>query len=164
MSLEMDKEIREIAQSLLNSIAFEEPPVDIEKIVKSLSIPVIDYPFFSDDTSGIIVNDKDLLAIGVNQNHPLVRKRFTIAHELGHFILGHDSASFVDHKFDATTLKERQANLFAAVVLMPIQLLEKDLNEKKWNIPSLAQRYMVSEQAMSIRLVENKLISHQNFN
>ena len=51
-----------------------------------------------------------------------------------------------------TTLAEVQANKKAAEILMPIKLIEKEIKAGAITIPHLAQRFDVSEQAMSIRL------------
>jgi Zn-dependent peptidase ImmA (M78 family) len=58
-----------------------------------------------------------------------------------------------------TDLEELEANLFAAELLMPISLLEKDLEkidvvdlEDEAIVAKLAARYKVSTQAMTFRL------------
>ena len=91
-------------RGLLKKIDMAEPPVPIEKIVELFSIKIIPYPHFPDNISGTIVEQKGIMIIGVNSNHPAVRQRFTIAHELGHFLLGHElGEKIIDDVFDRPT-------------------------------------------------------------
>ncbi len=146
-------------RDILNRLSIIEPPIPIEKVAELFSIKVIPYPNFPDNISGTITKKGDLLIIGVNSNHAVVRQRFTIAHELGHFLLGHElGEKIIDDVFDKPTDKEKEANNFAAEILMPKNLLAQDIL-KKIKIPELAKKYMVSEQAMSIRLLKTGLIN-----
>jgi len=145
---------------IVKKTGIAEPPVPIEKIAELFSIKVIPYSSFSDNISGTIVEQKGFIVIGVNSNHAKVRQRFTIAHELGHFFAGHDLAEqIIDDVFDRPTDKEREANKYAAELLMPKDFLKQDIG-KKMDIPKLAKKYNVSEQAMSIRLLETGLINN----
>ena len=145
-------------RSILNKVGTTEPPVPIEKIIELFSIKIVPYPNFPDNVSGTIVDQKGFMIIGVNSNHAAVRQRFTIAHELGHFLLGHElGEKIIDDVFDRPTDKEKDANEFAAQLLMPTDFLKQDVG-KKMKIPDLARRYKVSEQAMSIRLLKTGLI------
>ena len=57
------------------------------------------YPL-GDDVSGLLSIENGVGTIGYNQTEPKVRKRFTIAHELGHFELHRDKSDlFVDKQF-----------------------------------------------------------------
>lgn len=109
----------------------------------------------------------------VNRDHHPNRQRFSLAHEIGHFILHHQPSKklddlFLDKSLALYTRKdhhsnemERQANEFAASLLMPRELLEKyiaknDLDmEDEFDVSRLAMAFGVSEQALQIRL--NKL-------
>lgn len=148
-------------RNILKKLAITEPPVPIEKVAELFFIKIVPYPNFPDNISGTIVDQKGFMIIGVNSNHPIVRQRFTIAHELGHFLLGHElGEKIIDDVFDRPTDKEKDANEFAAQLLMPIDFVKQDV-AKKMNIPDLARRYEVSEQAVSIRLLKTGLINSQ---
>lgn len=90
-----------------------------------------------------------------NPTEPLVRQRFTVAHELGHHFFNHgerprDSAPQFSAYADPV---EAQANRFAAELLMPegsVRLLIVD--HKVTDISTLAQHFNVSEIAMKYRL------------
>jgi len=92
------------------------------------------------------------------------RKRFTLAHELGHFVLHRDShASFNCDKESiytgADTLKliEREADEFASNLLMPGDLLRQRITGKRIDfhlLGELAKEFGVSLEAMCIRLIK----------
>jgi Zn-dependent peptidase ImmA (M78 family) len=105
--------------------------------------------------------------IGVNSSHAPVRQRFTIAHEIGHLIMHKGTPVFVDRlirvdRRDGTTSKqERDANAFAAELLMPrgfITARIAALTDKRSGIAperlieQLAEEFGVSLLAMSYRL------------
>jgi Zn-dependent peptidase ImmA (M78 family) len=102
----------------------------------------------------------------VNHSDPPYRKRFTIAHELGHHFLHLlEDGEFVDgeadlfrqpHDSEETEItpkrrQEIQANMFAAALLMPEDAVRSEWQEMQ-SIGELARRFNVSETAMGIRL------------
>lgn len=155
-------EIRSKVRSILEKLNIKEAPIPVDKVANFFSLEIVYYPNFPDSVSGTIIKDEDLHAIGVNQNHPRVRQRFTIAHEIGHYIMGHDENKIIDDTFDKSTDKEKEANKFASELLMPYALLKLDIEKERQDIPGLARKYEVSEQAMSIRLLESGLINNSN--
>lgn len=102
--------------------------------------------------------------IFVNPNARPVRKRFTIAHELGHFILHRATqASFncdkesVHAGIDALKQIEREADDFASNLLMPGDMLRDRISGKRIDFRlagALAEEFGVSLEAMCIRLVK----------
>jgi Zn-dependent peptidase ImmA (M78 family) len=77
--------------------------------------------------SGILVALEDAPLIAYNGSHPTGRQRFTIAHELGHLVLGHLDELHVDvsaregsdERPGYDSAQEKAANEFAANLLMP---------------------------------------------
>jgi Zn-dependent peptidase ImmA (M78 family) len=129
-----------------------------------------------DDVSGALVPlEGKKWVILVNANHHPLRKRFTIAHELGHLLIHGYTSPHADRAFkfrdarssDGSAQEEIQANQFAAELLMPRKLLGRAVrrfsfehspeNEaedeayEEW-IAELAGKFKVSRQAMAIRL------------
>jgi Zn-dependent peptidase ImmA (M78 family) len=150
--------LREKIRTILTKLDIQGAPVPVEKVAELFSIPVLHYPLFPKGVSGTIINQEDLSVIGVNSNMADVRKRFTIAHELGHYLLGHDHNKMIDETFDNKDHKEQEANKFAAELLMPFDFLSRDVKVAGVAVPGLAKKYLVSEQAMSVRLLETSLI------
>ncbi len=96
-------------------------------------------------------------AIFVNRNMPKVRRRFTIAHEIAHYVLHeeHIGDGIVDDALYRSRLSnamEVQANKLAADILMPWHLVNPMINRGISNPAELARRFEVSEAAMAIRL------------
>ena len=164
------KHIRSVAERLLADTPAGSAPIPLKEIVKSLGVE-IHQEAVEDDLSGFLYRDhkRNLTIIGVNADHPPNRKKFTIAHELGHYLLHDFDDVHVDRQFkvwlrnetssQGTDDEEKEANLFAAEILMPARFIEADvqqignfdlLNEKV--IEDLAKRYGVSSQAMTFRL------------
>lgn len=143
-------------------------PVDVRAISVALSVP-LEFKFLDDNISGAIKADIDApngYSILVNAAHAPVRQRFTIAHELGHFIyhrdlLGRGTGDTRAYRAEPRTgfpnphitpLEERQANAFAANVLMPRALISEFENRGIVSSSLLAEIFEVSVDAMRIRL------------
>jgi Zn-dependent peptidase ImmA (M78 family) len=149
----------------------------VEHIATSLGIGIQKTPT-EDGLSGFLYRDfaKDRTVIGVNALHPENRQRFTIAHELGHFLLHVRSGVHVDPtesgphivfrdglSSEGTDTAEVEANVFASELLMPAQTVLKDLEEvgpldllddesMEATLTEFAIRYKVSKQAITIRI------------
>ncbi len=150
--------IEELANKALESGGCTKPPVPVEDIAKKIGLTVVMFDF-PQTISGVLKKEKK--AIGVNQNHHPLRRRFTVSHELGHFLLGHEGykdEEFIDDRFDRPIPLEREANLFASFLLMPKKWVEESIKKNGMEIPRLAKEFQVSEQAMTIRLLELNLI------
>src|SRR4051812_22048309 len=78
--------IRRIVAELLAEHSIKRPPVPIEDIAKAAGAQVT-YRNFNNEISGALVRRGTSAIIAVAAEQPLVRQRFTIAHELGHFLL-----------------------------------------------------------------------------
>lgn len=158
-------EARKRATQLLQMLAVAyPPPVDLDRIAQALGFNIIPYDF-PDSTAGITYIDTGVKAIGINKNHPSVRRRFSLAHEIGHYLLGHeaydDGGTHVDEErpsyLDPQVRQEQEANAFAAELLMPSDWLRRDAARFGLDGKVLATRYNVSEQAMWIQLLDLQL-------
>lgn len=166
------QKIEDTAMSLIKSNRISGPPIPVEDIARNLGLDVIAYNL-GDDISGTLVVENKKGFIGYNPSHVKVRQRFTIAHELGHFLLHNHSKSeqlFVDKDFlvkyrsannysSAELKHEQEANAFAAALLMPKEFVHKELSRKNTtNLPELelievlAKVFEVSIPAMTYRL------------
>lgn len=164
----MTTNFTKIISNLLEKIGAEKSPIRVNDIAKLLSIEIIPYNF-PDNFSGVIREIKGHIVIGVNKNHHLNRQRFTIAHEIGHYLLGHSMSHsigltndvIIGEKSAIEIDKEKEANCFAAELLIPKTMLASDIEKfrGKIKIPDLAKMYEVSDQAMSIRLLDTGLIN-----
>ncbi len=114
--------------------------------------------------------------IVVNQDDPPERQRFSVAHEIGHFVLHrgdpdfkvlHDDENYgeivplfpvVGNSFrnGAKSRVEREANQFAAALLMPANLVRANVNYRLESVQNLAREFYVSFDAMDQRVRELK--------
>jgi Zn-dependent peptidase ImmA (M78 family) len=173
------KQIREIVESLLGRHEITRAPIPVDKIAKEIGIQ-IKLDKVDADLSGFIVRDKGKRAlIGANKSHHPNRQRFTIAHELGHYFLHAGHTVHLDEGRLAYTVNlrnsdsskgedndEREANLFAAELLMPAKFLRQDLDgveldllEDSKFLSDLANKYRVSLQALTFRLTYLRYIT-----
>jgi len=150
-------------------------PVTLKPIAQKLGIELIEEDL-GEELSGVLIKEDERVVIAVNADHHENRRRFTTAHEIGHFVLGHPGEMFVDKTLrqkaivvrrdgrssEGTDRHEIEANRFAAELLMPKRLVEKEMTKRlsKHEQPSpeklvadLAEQFRVSRQAMEIRLV-----------
>lgn len=108
--------------------------------------------------SGTFCYEDGVPIIRYNPNDPVVRQRFTIAHEIGHMVLGHVKAGELAHRdtsFDSSTPNEVAANAFAAQLLMPadvVPMVLRLLPRGQRSVSALSRKLWVSEQAMGFRL------------
>lgn len=99
----------------------------------------------------------------VNRADGAMRQRFTIAHELGHYVLQHEDAPRdYPSQFSSSVgdPKERAANQFAAELLMPASAVRKVVESGRMqHVEELAQAFQVSPVAMNYRLTNLNLAS-----
>ncbi len=93
------------------------------------------------------ITDKGYPIIIVNKNFSNDRKRYTLAHELGHILMHNDNhfpiSSFRD--------KESEANLFAAEFLMPQDAIKNSLRSLKFNDLGMLKSYWLTSMASIVR-------------
>jgi Zn-dependent peptidase ImmA (M78 family) len=166
-------EIEDRATQILRDHGLLMAPVDPLKVAKALDIKVMNAVFSETDKSGAIVKRGQNFAIYVNANEPPARKRFTIAHEIGHKLLHmtlNADAEFVDNDDNFRTnetidvsswteerVREWEANTFASALLMNRELVLAKWQETN-DINYLAWVFQVSQPAMSIRLTQLGLL------
>lgn len=114
-------------------------PVELEKVYKRRKIKLLSYKHGAkmirelgledriQSGDGFIVDLDGPFIVFFNETKPRARIRFTIAHELGHIILGHtigpDLINREPEETDNPT--ETEANIFAARILAPACVLHK---------------------------------------
>jgi Zn-dependent peptidase ImmA (M78 family) len=159
--------IERLSDALLHEGQVIRAPVPVERLARLKGCRVVKYDI--KDISGVLFRSDDDVVIGVNSTQLPQRQRFTIAHELGHFLLHHGQKVHYDKDYRVslrsdlssagTDIEEIEANFFAASLLMPERFLhsdpravEMDLEDEK-AIKALSHAYGVSAQAMTHRLL-----------
>lgn len=129
-------------------------PIDIYSIAEFLGLEVQEEAM-DDELSGYIEPRGSGWTIGVNAYHHPNRQRFTVAHELGHFLLHRPTEKHTDVTFARRTgqknTKENQADSFAAELLMPEAEVRKLITEGETSLERLAAHFNVSAMAAKFR-------------
>jgi hypothetical protein len=178
------------AQALLRDFeerydAGEAPPVPVERIATALLGLFVDEaddlrtlpgaPADQGRLSGMLDAEEMIVWVDrVEAQRSPGRRRFTIAHEIGHFVLHVPVLHkvFPDRPVDIKEIeegsaaarlsahrrREREANVFASELLMPETLLDEQARATGFNLPALAKRFEVSVPALRLRLRLLKLL------
>lgn len=157
----MKEKIADIVRKYGNTL-----PVPIISVANDQGIDVYETDEFKDDESGSIQKEGEKFVIYVNSKHSPARKRFTIAHEIGHFLLHSDKLETKEHidqvrrpvlmrsktsKANKEELNmERDADEAAASILMPEAEFKKIWTESK-TVAEIAEIFNVSESAATVR-------------
>lgn len=168
----VSKRIDAKARAMVTDAGITGPYVDVRLIAKKLEIQVVPAELGS-TTSGVLKISKGVATIGYNPSETTERQRFTIGHELGHHALHrHEWDLFVDsiHFRDSSStegeeLKEREANAYAAALLMPADFVNNEIMKlddtlrRDDVITHLAKVFKVSTTAMAFRVANLRLIN-----
>lgn len=168
-----DSVIEELVETVFEDTQLRSIPVKIIPIVKYYGFAVFQSAMPDNESGYIIVSEKTIegfnakKVIVFNSNHSDRRNRFTVAHELAHYIF-HASEELYAHR-DAgdSSIEEVNANSFASALLMPKKELESAVkqikNEFFDSVPEsvlvsrIADEFNVSRQAAEVRLRKSGL-------
>jgi len=131
--------------------------LNVVSIAKGLGFTVYNASFDNNKIAGKVVSDENEKSIYINKSDTPERKRFTVAHEIGHIVLHHplDDSPFskVDYRGANNTFdrKEWEANRFAAALLMPEEEARR-VWRKTHDVDDFAEAMGVSKLAGAIRL------------
>lgn len=163
------KSISFAVDELLKEMDANSVPVDVYAIANRLGV----FVKFSALTnlSGALIHptDKNGAGILLNSNQPENRLRFSLAHEIAHYYLGHyatEGASISVMKDNSPI--EKDADSFASELLVPRHLLEGEIKKQKKELNvigvyKLADKFAVSFLAMLVTLREARFISQVQF-
>ena len=164
-------QLRETNESIISA------PIDVDAIARALGIRVeFDISLENRDVIGEIsfVGTTPIIRVNPVQNAYEPRRRFTLAHEIGHYCLHSlkSNETFVDSQKTMSRsqsywdFRESEANTFAAQLLMPKELIlsegeliidmYKDAETQKISasefMERMSHRFVVSNKAMEYRL------------
>lgn len=122
--------VRDLAWRVLIDCKIKEMPVDVYKIAKHYKINLLPYQEYSEairiiDKSNL-QETRDAFCVNIgksyylcfNDNLEISYKRILIAHEIGHIILHHCNKLHL-------ASSEKEANMFASRILMPMCVLKE---------------------------------------
>jgi Zn-dependent peptidase ImmA (M78 family) len=159
------------ARRLLRELREVAPPTDLDSIAANLGIEVVRKHGLPEDVSGFLLRTEGRTFCVLNRSHSRTRNRFTLAHEVGHFLLHPKKESYDLMARDSRSAEgvhrhEIEANIFAAELLMPANLLRTRVAEPldpflptfDLRIMELARLFGVSREAMTYRLTNLGLV------
>jgi Zn-dependent peptidase ImmA (M78 family) len=132
-------------------------PVPLIDIAGALEYKVYYFKITSENnhiSGAVLYNEKQIL---LNPNESPLRNNFTLAHEIGHIILRHytGNSRHVDTRNDIRNppddQKERDANEFAAELLMPEDKFIEKWNESK-SMADTAEFFGTSTASTAVRI------------
>lgn len=165
MSISQGSEVRlspaDYAKRLLLELNIKDVPIYPRKIAKGLGIFVRERKADS-GYDGYLLSANGTWGIMINSSiRSKARKRFTVAHELGHYCIDHhNGTSYQCFGRDIGAISssarqdEREANEFAVELLMPDELFKEDIRQRDIGLEtvnSLATKYGTSITSTAIR-------------
>jgi Zn-dependent peptidase ImmA (M78 family) len=123
------------------------PPVDLNHLLAEFSIDLVEWDF-PPDIAGMLVYEEGAWTIGVNRAHSETRKRFTIAHEIMHYVM-HRGTRFCHS--GGKDYREVQANAGAAELLMPTAYMSQMCLAMGFD--EVAEYCQVSKRALNYHLM-----------
>jgi hypothetical protein len=157
-----DDVIEDPARLVINRYT-QDAPVHIDLIARDLGIPVHLDGTMPENVAGKIVKEgfgaPSGYAVYIRSLDPPRRRRFTLAHEIAHYVLHRDliGDGLIDDAMYRSKLGdpyERQANRMAADILMPAAVVRGIYRGGTRSLAVLSGMLDVSEAAMRIRLEE----------
>ncbi len=167
--MELEKKVKDKLSELLTVDCYQGYELQLSRLAQKLSLSIFDATFFDPNLSGAIYKDEETgnFNIYANSAHPITRKRFTIAHEIGHYISAICDSYSKDQLFKNTegfedyavsyrlggikSEAETEANQIAAEMLMPKELVKQFVDDGV-DIEKMAEMFFVSQHAVCIRI------------
>ena len=170
----IDQAAADTAAEERNRLGLGDSPIgDLVNILEDVGLRIFHFDMYDKDLAGIFAYD-DIMGgcIGLSNKQPMARRRWTLAHEYGHFLssrLEADIATYTSKK--SRLLNERFADGFAANFLMPQTSLNRKYSELLQNRPSpsvadlcgLAHQFGVSLEAITLRLENIRRLKAQTW-
>ena len=158
----MNKKLSEEARNKIEEAqkSLPDEPVAIVALCRQFGVPAIKKHDLPAGVSGCIRRNADgSYEIFYNGNEPITRQRFTVAHELAHYLLHKEqladehSENIMLRGSGLSNRQETEANELAADILMPSEAVDHYIKTHKgFSLSDMAKDFGVSAQAMSIRL------------
>ena len=96
------KYVRDRARQILKDLGIEKPPVPVRTIIEAWALSIEEVQG-SDSYDGELIPEQQLIKI--NASRPRTRQRYSLAHELGHWVLFHKDRlhEFADNSAEVTS-------------------------------------------------------------
>lgn len=151
------RRVKDVVRGLHSEFDIKIPPINPVSIARQKGVKVV-FVEFSNEANNISgFFDCEDNSIYVNRNEFPLRQTFTVAHELGHALMHKDWAASDDYQillrnseYDGDDIYEKEANAFAADLLVPRFLLDQYWQGN--SIESLSRLF-----AVSVPMIKNRI-------
>ena len=161
-SKEQYKNVRNLAWKFLLEFKIKELPLNLEMIADVMNVKLVCYERLKEigafkheveTLTAFTAQNTSSLAFGIfyDNSLPICIQRFSIAHEIAHVYLKHKNIN--------DTIIEKEANMFAARILMPICVLH-ELRIRTAN--EICKICNVSIEAANFRFKRLKMLENRN--
>lgn len=133
----------------------------LDYYLKRYNIKVLEHHFSSRKIEGLTLIDEKGISFSYEKDNSAEKQNFTMCHELGHFVLGHSGKYFTELRGKSDSVKEREANIFSATVLMPDIVLLSKIFYRQDSFQKVKNDLAVSQEALIYRLIN--LFNHYFF-
>ncbi len=150
------------ARELRHKLSLGTQPIEnMEQICTNLGVIFMEEDLGKGNIAGCLVKEDNGSVIIINKNIPYYgRKRFTIAHELGHDYMHenrrYECSATIIESFMVDNKQEREANIFASEFLLPSEKVSELLRRREVTltlISAVAEEYGMSLTATALRLI-----------
>ena len=150
------------AEEVLGDAGITGPPVDVKGLAESLFLQIVHTNTGEHGGRALLEHGE----IHVDASESPAGQRFSIGHEIGHYLLHPDGFVFSAHEDpeselyaeDPASELEREANYFSGVLLVPPRWLRKDV-DAGLTPAELANRYQASQEVIFIALERHRLLN-----
>jgi uncharacterized protein DUF955 len=148
------EDIAKRTRNVLKQAGIKEAPVDLERVLAYLRLHhERPWHLSADVWEGLARPGRGRTRFKAHERAPTARERWRLAHEIGHHVLHGDQPAPRQVQWEKNEL-EHEADLFAAELLMPAQIVEKAVKEFEGHIDieEAARTFRVGRQEMEKRL------------
>jgi hypothetical protein len=135
------------------------PPVDLAAVADALGVSRIEITPMTEE--GRLEQRGGQVSIWLRAGAPIQRRRFTLAHELGHLVLADPDRDFTAHRmWSSPDREERFCDAFAASLLLPRAWIVGEFNGRPENLATVRELANATGASMSASLVRLREILH----
>jgi hypothetical protein len=161
----IDPRVADLIERYYEHFSADELPIPVESIAVDLLGLVVDEDEALEVSGMLVPVEYQIWLNGAEARQSAGRRRFTLAHEVGHWICHYEQGR-AEPKYCRSEeigvgvgrAREREANTFAAQLLMPEALVRREAPLLRLNVHALARRFDVSSPAMKVRLQQLSLL------
>lgn len=138
------------------------PPVDLAAVANALGVKRIEVIPMAEE--GRLEQRAGQASVWLRAGAPAHRRRFTLAHELGHLVLADPHRDFTAHRmWSSPDREERFCDAFAASLLLPRDWVLAQFSERAENLMTVRDLANATGASMSASLVRLREVLHWRF-